>query len=113
MKVSVVARHMDVTDATKQHVREKIDKLPKFYDALQSVAVTLDMDSGEHVVEIVATATRKSVFVAHHRGDDLISCLDQCVHKLTQQLRRHKDRVRDRHGPPHDKTMSLRPPSED
>ena len=104
---------MDVTEAIRDHAREKVEKLPKFYSGLHSVAVTLDKDAGAYLAEIVATGARKAVFVACHSGDDLSVCLDQCVHKLTEQLRRHKDRVRDRHGPGHDRTMAAQPPPQE
>jgi putative sigma-54 modulation protein len=110
--VSVVARHMEVTDAMRSYVREKVAKLPRFYDGLHSTNVTLALDAGEHLVEIVAHGRRKSVFVASQAGKDLYACVDQCAHKLEEQLRRHKDRVRDRHGPPHEETMTLEEPPE-
>jgi len=112
VNVTVVARHIEITDAMKRHAQEKAGKLTKFYDGLQSAAVTLDMDAGEYAAEIVATGRRKSVFVARHRGEDLSACVDQCVHKLSEQLRRYKDRVRDRHGPGHDQTMVVEEPPE-
>ncbi len=102
MKVSVVARHIELTDAMKDYARTKVDGLPHFYNGLQSADITFAVDAGEHVVEIVATGKRKSVFVAHHRSRDMYVCVDQCIHKLEEQLRRHKDRVRNRHGPTHE-----------
>jgi putative sigma-54 modulation protein len=112
VNVSVVARHMDVTEAMKRYAEEKAGRLPRFYDAVRAAVVTLDKDAGEFLVEIVVTGRRKSVFVAHHRGTELHACLDQCIHKLTEQLRRHKDRVRDRQGPGHQETMLPEPPPE-
>ncbi len=102
MKVSVVARHVELTDAMKDYAREKVDGLPHFYNGLQSVDITFAVDAGEHVVEIVAAGKRKSVFVAHHRSRDMYACVDQCIHKMEEQLRRHKDKIRDRHGPTHE-----------
>ena len=55
----------------------------------------------EKFPEIVVQAKRKQTFVATHHDDDMYACVDQCLHKITEQLRRHKDRVRDRQGPPH------------
>lgn len=104
MNVSIVARHVKLTDAMRDYAREKVEGLPHFYNSLQSANITFDVDAGEHVVEIVAAAKRKSVFVAHHRSRDMYACVDQCVHKLEEQLRRHKDRVRNRHGPTHEET---------
>lgn len=105
MNITVIGRHMDVTDAMRAHAEEKVGKLPRLYDALLSADVTFGSDAGEYAVEIVATGKRKSVFVARQHGPDMYACLDQCLHKLQQQLRRHKDRVRDRQGPGHQQTM--------
>lgn len=90
---------MAMTAAMRQHAQEKAEKLPRYYDGLRSVNVILDMEAGLFCVEIVASGKRKRVFVAHHRGDDMYACVDQCCHKLEEQLRRHKDRVRDRQVP--------------
>ncbi len=105
MNVTIKARHMDVTDAIRDYAGSKAEKLPKYYDNLQSIEVILDMEAGQPSVEIVAQASRKSTFVAHHRDTDLYACIDQCVDKISQQLRRHKDKVRDRQSTPHNETL--------
>ncbi len=106
MDVSVMARHMDVTAAMREYAGDKVARLPRLYDGLQSVGVTFDQDGGDNLVEIVALGKHKAKFVAHHHGGDMYACLDQCLHKLEMQLRRHKDRIRDRQGPPHEQTMT-------
>ena len=105
MNITVEARHMEVTDAIRDYARSKAAKLPRYYDNVQSVEVILDIDADRFVVEMVVTAKRKSTFVATHRGDDMYACIDQCMDKIVQQLSRHKDRVRNRHGPPHGQTL--------
>ena len=94
MKIAVEARHMTLTDAIRQYVESKVDRLPRFYDGVLSVDVVLDVEAEQPVVEIHVSARHKHVFVARHRNDDLYSCVDQCVAKITRQLSRHKDRVR-------------------
>jgi len=96
----VKARHMDVTDAMRHYVESKAAKLPRYYDNIQSIEATLEIEADKAVVEIVVTATRKATFVATHRDEDLYASVDQCLRKITEQLRRHKDRVRDRHHAP-------------
>ena len=90
---------MAMTAPMRQYAQEKAEKLPRYYDGLQSVDVILDMEAGLFAVEIVASGKRKRVFVAHHRGDDMYACVDQCCHKLEEQLRRHKGRIRHHQGP--------------
>lgn len=112
MKVSVAARRMDVTEAIRGYIDEKMGRLPRYYDGLQSLDMKLDSDAGGYLVEIIAAGRRKSVFVARHRGHDLYGCIDQCARKLEEQLRRHKDKVRDRQGPGHEETMQPKAPGE-
>lgn len=107
MKIEVKARHMDVTDAMRTHVEAKIAKLERIYDSIQSIEVTLDVEADKPCVEIVVAAKRKSIFVAKHRGDDMYACIDQVAHKVGEQLRRHKDKIRDRQGPSHSETAEL------
>ena len=96
MNIVVNARHMEVTDSIRNFVEAKVSKLPKFLDNILSIEVILDKEATKAVTEIVVTAKKKNTFVASHRDDDLYTSVDQCLHKISEQLRRHKDRVRDR-----------------
>ena len=113
MKVSVAARHMELTEAMKQYAQEKIDRLPRYYDGLLGVDLTFNKNAGNVVVEVVATGKRKAVFVSRQEGNDLYACVDTCFHKVEEQLRRHKDKVRDRQGPTHEESMALKTPTEE
>ena len=105
MSTLVKVRHMEATDAIREYAEAKVEKLHKYYDNIQSIEVIVDMEAGQPTVEIIVQAIRKSTFVAHHREADLYASVDQCVAKMAQQLRRHKDKVRDRQGPPHDEIV--------
>ena len=109
MNITVEARHMDITEALREYAEEKVGKLPRYYDGLQSVEVILDHEAGQSKVEIVALATRKTTFVAHDRQEDMYAAVDQCIDKVAQQLRRHKDRIRDRQGPSHEEVLPTAP----
>ena len=95
MNIAVNARHMSATGAIRDYVQSKAGRLSRYYDNIQSVEVILDMEADQSVVEIVVQARRKHTFVAVARDDDMYAAIDQCMDKMTQQLRRHKDKVRD------------------
>ncbi len=99
MSIVIEARHMEVTNSLRQYVESKAEKLPKYYDNVHSIEITLDMEADKPMTEIVVHAGRKTTFVASSRDADMYACVDQCVHKIAEQLRRHKDRVRDHHAP--------------
>lgn len=94
MKIAVEARHMALTVAMRDYVESKIARLPRFYDGILSIDAKLSVEADQPVVEIHVTARHKHTFVARHRDEDLYACVDQCVDKITQQIRRHKDRLR-------------------
>lgn len=98
MNISINARHMDITDAIRGYAQEKVQKLQRYYDRIMSVEVIIDIDGGTPVVEIVVAATHNNTFVGHHRGEDMYGCIDNAIHKVEEQLRRHKDRLREHKG---------------
>ena len=100
MNIVIEARHMEVTDSLRQYVESKAEKLPKYYDNIHSIEITLDMEADQPMTEIIVHAGRKSTFVASVRNEDMYACIDQCMHKIAEQLRRHKDRIRGHHAPP-------------
>lgn len=102
MNIVVKSRHMEPTEPLKQYVEAKAGKLPRYYDSLMGVEVILDLEADQPTVEMVAQGRKRMTFVAKARNEDMYACIDQCVDKLVQQLRRHKDRVRDRQGAPMD-----------
>ena len=99
MNITVNARHMHVTDSLNEYARSKAEKLNKYYNGITSIDVIMDPDHGHGKVEMVVQASRKSTFVAHAESNDLYAGVDRCVDKLSQQIRKHKEKVRDRHHP--------------
>jgi putative sigma-54 modulation protein len=100
VNIVIEARHMEVTDSLRDYVESKAEKLPKYYDSIHSIEVKLDMEADQLMSEIVVHAGKKATFVASARNEDMYSCVDQSLHKIAEQLRRHKDRVRGHHAPP-------------
>ncbi len=101
MNVTVKTRHMESSDAIKDYVETKAGKLPRYFDRVQSIEVVLDIEADQPTVEVIVQAGHKQTFVASHRDKDMYAAVDQCIDKISQQLRRHKDKVRDHKGPSH------------
>jgi putative sigma-54 modulation protein len=88
---------MDITDAGRTRIEEKISKLPKFYNSINDVEVIVEGNEGATAssVEIIIRAKRSHVFVAKHIGEDMYSCVDEVVKKIERQLKKHKQKIRD------------------
>ncbi len=75
-----------------QQIRDNIEKLTRFDNKIQYVTVTLDVDAGNQIVEILAKCHRSDL-VAEAKGSDMYKCIDSAFAKLQKQVRRLHDRL--------------------
>ena len=103
MIVTIVGRHMDVTEALKSFAEQKVSKLTKYYDRIQEIEVILDtgkeLGKNHSKVEMIVNAEHNDVFIAHQGGADAYASLDACCEKLERQLSDHKKLHRNRKHP--------------
>ena len=96
MLFTITGKHIEITEAIRQHAEEKTSKLPKYYDSVNQIEVVVDKEPGGNTsVEIIARGEHSKVFVATEAGEDAYKCIDMAVHKLERQLRRKKTKERD------------------
>lgn len=101
MQVIVSGRHMGVTEALKEYCRGKAERLPRFLDRIQSIEIVLDGKDGVHTAEVIVHAAgAPQPFVAHERNEDAFAAVDLLMDKIEEQLRRYKERHRNRKHPP-------------
>ncbi len=95
MKIIFTAKHVELTQAIKTLIEDKVRKLPKFYSNLNELAVVLDGEEGGGTsVELIARAEHSKVFVAKECGADMYACVDEAVRKVERQLSKQKEKER-------------------
>ena len=97
MKILITGRHGDITPAMREYAHDKVEKLSRIYGRASTARVTMDVDHQEQIVEIVLEATRGVTLVGKASGPDMFAACDLAEQKLAQQLRRHKERLKDHH----------------
>ncbi len=95
MRVIISGRHLNVTTAIKEYARDKAGRLDRFHRGIQTARLTLTVEHGCDIAEIVVQ-TQRSTFVVHVEGKDMYAVIDKLMLKMERQLRRHKGRMRDR-----------------
>ena len=100
MQIKISARHGHLSEPTQQFIREKAEKLLRFFDRLTSIDVTVDLKSDTKQVEFLVSAEHKHDFVATERASDLWRSINGAVQKIEHQLRKYKEKVTDRHRTP-------------
>jgi putative sigma-54 modulation protein len=93
---TISGKHIDITQAIREHAEEKTSKLPKYYNSINQVEVIIDGNQGGSTsVEVIVRAEHSKVFVGTETGEDAYRCIDMAVHKIESQLRRVKSKERD------------------
>ena len=107
MQITISARHGQLSDATKQKISDKAEKIRRLFDRLTAIEVTVDLEHREDSVnvEIRASAEHTDGFVARNSASELFVALDSVIHKIEQQLRKHKERQQAGHRQPGRKQM--------
>lgn len=101
MQIRISGRHMAVSESLKNYCNEKAGRLPRLLDRIRSVEVILDGKDGMHAAEMVVHADGADPFVASEEHADPFAAVDLLIDKIEEQLRRHKERHRNRKHPPH------------
>lgn len=100
MDISISARHGELPTDTQGRIREKVEKLPRFYDRVTSIEVIADLKNHqEPEVEIKVSAENVADVVATSNGSNVISATDACVRKMERQLTKHKEKKTEHRSP--------------
>jgi len=100
MQISVSGRHMGISGSLKQYCEEKSERLVRFYDRIQSIEVVLDCQNGQHMAEMIVHIEGAQPFVAKETQEDAYAAIDLLLDKAKAQIRRHKEKLRNRKHPP-------------
>lgn len=97
MHIYVNGRNIEITDAIKAYVKEKIGKVTNHYDQIQGIEVVLSViknpaASGKHVAEVTCKLNSGSIH-CQESGDSMYESIDLLADKLDRQVKKHKDKT--------------------
>jgi putative sigma-54 modulation protein len=110
VQIEISTRHGVLGPEQHAYLQEKAEKLVKYFGRLMAIEVAVDHTKNAWGVEIRVSAEHKHDFFASESGPTPAAAMDQCVHKIEQQLRKYKERVQNHKG---DVTLSGAAPSSD
>ncbi|MDZ4860508.1 MAG: ribosome-associated translation inhibitor RaiA [Candidatus Hydrogenedentes bacterium] len=91
MRVSIAARHLDMTDAMRTHVESQLDKVRHHFDRVIDVDVVLSVEKHRHTADITLHANGVRIHGKDTSSDMYVS-VDTVVDKIDRQILRFKGR---------------------
>jgi putative sigma-54 modulation protein len=92
MKVTVTGKNFNVTDALRETIESKMEKLDKYFSKEAEAKITLSVEKERQIVEATIPISG-SVLRAEEATIDMYNTVDKVVDKLSAQLRKHKTRL--------------------
>ncbi len=97
MKVTVTARHVEVTDVMKDYAYQKARRLERFFDHARKIEVVLDLDGDKGFkAEMIASMVRGQVLACRAVNVTAMAALDSVVDKMERQFTKFKEKLRER-----------------
>jgi putative sigma-54 modulation protein len=96
VQINITARHGHLSPATQERITEKVEPVRKFFDRVTAMTVIVDLEHRDApTVELLINAEHHEEFVARAQADTVMAGVDGVVDKMEQQLRKHKERLKE------------------
>ena len=107
MQISITGHHIDITQALKDYISNKFERLERHFDGMTNIHVILNVEKDRKTAEATIHVSRGNVF-ADSQHEDMYAAIDTLVDKLDRQLKKHKEKLADHHrGEPGLKNQEL------
>jgi putative sigma-54 modulation protein len=101
VQIKISSRHGHLSEESQSAIRDKVAKLPHYFERLTSIEATVDLKNDhQKTVELLVSAEHKHDFVARESHTDVMAAVDMVVEKMEGQLRRYKEKVQDHRRTP-------------
>ena len=96
MHIHVNGKNIEITDAIKAYVKEKIGKVASRYDQIQGIDVILTViknpsAEGKHIAELICKTNSGSIH-SEESAESMYASIDLLADKFARQITKFKDK---------------------
>ena len=95
MQTSVTFKNLDSSDTLRSYVQEKLDRFDRLLDNPAEANVVLSVEKFRHMAEINIVGDRLTIN-GKEETIDMYSAIDMVLDKLEKQIKKSKDKIRER-----------------
>ncbi|ETS98323.1 ribosome hibernation promoting factor [Providencia sp. PROV188] len=93
MEFQITGHNIEVTPALRETVEKKLKKLEQLFDRINSIQVVLKVEKVQQIAEATLQLNGAEIH-ASAEDDDMYAALDLLLDKLSRQLTKHKEKLR-------------------
>ena len=93
MKITTYGKNIEVTPSLKEHAKEKVSKLEKYFENETIEAnVTFEVEKERHIVEVTAYVDG-IILRGEEETGDMYASIDGVLEKLERQVHKYKTKI--------------------
>lgn len=100
MNLKITGHHVEVTDAIRDYVSGKLDRVIRHFDNVTSVNVILSVEKLDQKAEVTVHVRGKDIHV-ESTDADMYAAIDAMTDKLDRQVLKYKQKTNDHHHDSH------------
>jgi len=91
MQLNISGHHVELTEALKEYVNEKFQRLERHFDQISNTNVTLQVEKLRQIAEATVNINGGELH-AKAENEDMYAAIDALVDKLDRQILKHKEK---------------------
>jgi putative sigma-54 modulation protein len=95
MQVNITGHHVELTDALRDYVNDKLSRVERHYDNITNVQVTLSIEKERQLAACTLHAAGADLH-AEAMDNDMYAAIDALADKIDRQLVKHKEKAQAR-----------------
>ena len=96
MQIELSGRHVDITDALRDYVNNKFERLQRHFDHMTNIHTVISVEKARQKAEATVHMSGNNIF-AEAEDENMYAAIDALVDKLDSQIRKHKEKITDHH----------------
>ncbi|NPU92801.1 MAG: ribosome-associated translation inhibitor RaiA [Gammaproteobacteria bacterium] len=93
MQINISGHHVEVTDALKDYVADKLQKLERHTGDITSIQAILSVEKNRQKAEATIRVKGADLF-ANAESEDMYAAIDLLTDKLDRQVVKHKEKMK-------------------
>lgn len=96
MHITINGHHVEVTQALRDYVATKLEKLERHFEQVTNIEVILSVEKLRHIAEATIPVNGNNIF-ANAEDQDMYAAIDALADKLDRQIIKRKEKVTNHH----------------
>ena len=99
MQVHITGRHVEISDAIRDHIYDKVERTLIDFHRVEDVRIVLDLQKLIHSAEVLVQG--KNIHVeGKASSENMYTSIDEALEKAEHQLRKLRQKVQDHYHHP-------------